>query len=308
MRRFLLYIASLLLLSFIGLEVLLQSTGWAVHSVPKAKLNDSFLLQPGAEGVFRDGGRGEIAGHFSINRQGYNSLIDYSIPDDSAIYIALIGDSYIEGLQVDVEKSIGRQLEAMFDSPVVVHEFGRSGGNVHDYLILAQRADSLGYEYTFVLMSHKDLQASEPSFIGRSDKWKPSHQHPETLLETPVYLARNLDLNPAFERLFSQGPESLWRIHSFPNESSINPAGVDALKKLPASVVILHEPNMVNERFRSSSPCTLLEVPFEGQAYSFGFDKHWNERGRWICARTIADFLVDANPYLLPIASSTSSK
>jgi hypothetical protein len=75
-------------------------------------LNNNKLLRPGAEGILVQGGRREVASHYKINQQGINSLKDYTTLDENKIDIAIIGDSYIQGLQVDVEKSIGRILEA----------------------------------------------------------------------------------------------------------------------------------------------------------------------------------------------------
>src|SRR5258705_6500747 len=55
------------------------------------------------------------AGHrarFRLNNRGWNSPRDYArLRRPGVVRIAVVGDSYVEALQVDVERSLGPELE-----------------------------------------------------------------------------------------------------------------------------------------------------------------------------------------------------
>ena len=47
----------------------------------------------------------------NINNLGFNSVKDYDFNFNNKKSVAIIGDSFVEGFQVDVNKSIGRLME-----------------------------------------------------------------------------------------------------------------------------------------------------------------------------------------------------
>ncbi|MCX5687423.1 MAG: hypothetical protein NTV71_02080 [Candidatus Omnitrophica bacterium] len=55
------------------------------------------------KGVYR---KGEIKARYNINKEGWNSNKEYVERKSSKIRIAVIGDSYVEGLTVDADKSL----------------------------------------------------------------------------------------------------------------------------------------------------------------------------------------------------------
>ena len=98
--------------------------------------------QPGDTGVYRV--RDEIAARFRINAQGWNSgHAAYQRPRTPGTKrIAVIGDSYVEALQVDYDKSFAELLEARLSAPqhpVEVYRFGIGGAPLSQYLQMLRR-------------------------------------------------------------------------------------------------------------------------------------------------------------------------
>lgn len=98
------------------------------------------IFVPNQEGFYIKGKRSEIIGKFRINNVGWNSPLNYIYekPKDK-IRIAVIGDSYIEALQVDYNKSYPYILEDLLNNKssykikFQVYTFGHSGANLFHY-------------------------------------------------------------------------------------------------------------------------------------------------------------------------------
>ncbi len=69
---------------------------------------------------------------YAINRQGWNAATDY----DSKPQIAIIGDSFVEALQVGLTENVGARLAARLG--VRVDSFGMSGAPLSEYLHMAR--------------------------------------------------------------------------------------------------------------------------------------------------------------------------
>lgn len=165
MKYFLGYCITVIVLMTFILEVVTRSLELSSDFIPEELVVGKILYKPGARGTHVKGGLREIASKYIINNQGYNSTIDYTTTDTATTYIALIGDSYIEGLHVDVENSIGRLVEKKFKDnySVQVHEYGKSGGNAHDFISIANSLVKDKYSLIFVLITDKD-PGSFPKF------------------------------------------------------------------------------------------------------------------------------------------------
>ena len=113
-------------------------------------------------GVVRRGFPCEIAAHYTINREGWNSNKEYSRERSSRHRIAVIGDSFVEGLSVNSDKTFAESLEKdlQADGPggVEVYRFGRSGAHLAQYLNMMRYAKR---EYTpdiyIILISYNDF-------------------------------------------------------------------------------------------------------------------------------------------------------
>ena len=71
-------------------------------------------------------GRPRFAWH--VNNFGFNSFYDYKIPTDREVpCVAVIGNSYVEGLYGDVDKHLAAQIQAAMGPAAEVYNLGTSG-------------------------------------------------------------------------------------------------------------------------------------------------------------------------------------
>ena len=133
MKTFLKYFFSVLFFSFLMAEVIIRIVGGVGDEV-KLEVKDGFYYnQKNTQGISVYGTFPIlIKKKYSINQEGYNSIKnDKTLSDHQTI--GLVGDSFIEGYHVDVDKSIGRLVENLCDEIAVV-EYGIGGHNIHNYI------------------------------------------------------------------------------------------------------------------------------------------------------------------------------
>ncbi len=96
-----------------------------------------------------------------INNYGYFSDFDYIPTKENEKSIAVIGDSYVEALQLTNNKSIGGLLTQVYD-PKYVYSIGWSGSPLTQYLAFAGWAeDELNPEtFVFVIISNDFYESS----------------------------------------------------------------------------------------------------------------------------------------------------
>jgi hypothetical protein len=114
---------------------------------------------------------GEHRARFRLNGRGWNNPSEYrSERREGRLRVAILGDSYVEGLQVDVEEGVGPDLESLLTAEGLraeVYTYGISGASTayaHDLLeseVLADRPDCIVY-----LFINNDVADSVP-FLGR---------------------------------------------------------------------------------------------------------------------------------------------
>jgi hypothetical protein len=92
-----------------------------------------FSMTEQLEGVFTRGLLAQQRGKWSINNEGWNSTVDFE-RSKHKLRIAIIGDSYVEALQVNVEDSITGQLRNLVSPHFDVYGFGISGASLSQYL------------------------------------------------------------------------------------------------------------------------------------------------------------------------------
>lgn len=73
-----------------------------------------------------------------VNNEGWNCPHDYLRRTSARPRIALLGDSYIEALYVDIDDHIESLLERMFDGEADVYAFGRSNWYLAQYVALSR--------------------------------------------------------------------------------------------------------------------------------------------------------------------------
>jgi hypothetical protein len=145
---------------------------WLASDVPANAFVDGVVrYAPYQQGVWRV--RNEIAAPYRINRQGWNSGIgDYAEGRRPGVErIAVVGDSFIEALQVPYDRSVGEDLAADLSaggSPVEVYRFAISGAPMSQYLQMIDRA--VGHyrpDWVVVLIVHNDFDESYKFKQGR---------------------------------------------------------------------------------------------------------------------------------------------
>jgi hypothetical protein len=145
---------------------------WPGSDVPANDFVDGVVrYAPHQEGVWRV--RDEIAAPYRINGQGWNSGIgDYAIPRRPGISrIAVVGDSYVEALQVAYDRSLGERLAAdlaAVGSAPEVYRFGISGAPMSQYLQMIEH-EVVHYrpDWVVVLIVHNDFDESYKFKTGR---------------------------------------------------------------------------------------------------------------------------------------------
>jgi hypothetical protein len=86
-----------------------------------------------AEGLATVGKFAQQRAHWRINNEGWNSPVDYAT-EKSRRRVAVIGDSYVEALQVDIEHSYPNLLASELGQAWDVYAFGVSGAPLTQYL------------------------------------------------------------------------------------------------------------------------------------------------------------------------------
>lgn len=293
MKKFIIYIISTVFAYLILLEVTTRVFDLSGHTEPEINLNNNRLLKPNSEGIWVNGGKGEIVGHYKINEQGFNSLKDYSTLDKDKLSIAIIGDSYIEGFHVDVENSIGRLLEAETQHAVEVHEYAKSGGNIVDFSLMFKQWIKNKYDYTFILVTSDDLSAKHAAFMGKGNSIPQQSVGREIYnkLSFMRYLNINHELNYKLRKVFSFSFSSPFStVHQQKSVSSkfIN---ASAIKEFDANCVILYEKGRLDTTLLSDYELPCVAIVPKYKRIDFGFDSHWNINGRKNCALTIKNYI-----------------
>ena len=126
---------------------------------------------PNQTGVYRV--RNEISAPFSINAQGWNSGTGpYRLErSDSRRRIAVIGDSYVEALQVPYDRSVAERLQAHLaqaGSAVDVYRFAISGAPLSHYVYMIEHeAVQYAPDVVVIVLVHNDFDESFRFMAGR---------------------------------------------------------------------------------------------------------------------------------------------
>jgi hypothetical protein len=149
-----------LLTSVVLLEIIFRTVLPAAQ-LPESTFDDTYRIPkflPG-EGQYTIGKFCAKAGWWHINEQGWNSPYNYII--DNRKKIAIIGDSYIEAFQVDVDKSVGPVLQTFAPEQFQVMSFGTSGAPLSQYLQLSRYiSHTFKPEIVVLNLVHNDFDES----------------------------------------------------------------------------------------------------------------------------------------------------
>ena len=279
MKKFLFHFIKSILLFLILAELLVRILGFAGHTVPNTYIDGEYRLKPNATGIWTKGTSAEIKSRYNINNQGFNSNINYSFEDTSKIYIALIGDSYIEGFHSSVDLSIGRRVEKYLpEHRIEVHEYGISGWNAWNYLKIAKEICDK-YQIVYILITDKDLTGGIPSNAKIAGK-------PSTIrkIYNLSHFLRYMNINRGITRSLQRlGPKRMVP----PTKSRKDHIPEYSLLSLyPKNCIFLYEKDKFSYH---NEKVSTIEINHLLKPTNFGKqDSHWNDKGRQNCARTIA--------------------
>ncbi|MEA2993307.1 MAG: hypothetical protein QOD40_2227 [Alphaproteobacteria bacterium] len=145
---------------------------WPASDVPYNDFAGGLVrYAPHQTGIWRI--RNEIAAPYAINAQGWNSGIgDYRLDKPAGtLRIAVVGDSYVEALQVAHDRSLGERLAAALahdGQRIEVYRFGISGAPLSQYVNMIER-EVARYrpDLIIVLVVHNDFTDSFEFVPGR---------------------------------------------------------------------------------------------------------------------------------------------
>jgi hypothetical protein len=127
-----------------------------------AFIDDVIRLQPNQTGVRRV--RDEIAAPFTINSQGWNSgRGDYRTERNAGVgRIAILGDSFVEALQVPATESLAEQLErSLAPEPWEVYRFGVAGAPLSQHLLMLEKVVApYAPDLIVIVLIHNDFLQS----------------------------------------------------------------------------------------------------------------------------------------------------
>lgn len=162
------------------------------------------IFIPSQQGIYIKGKNSEIRASFRINNDGWNSPHEYRKDKTPDVYrLAVIGDSFIEALQVDYDKSYPYLLEnglsrGKLAKKIEVYTFGHSGANLLHY---AHILDMVGKEYqpnlVIVNIVANDFLESLYDY-SRKDNW--SLKYANEFFEKPPQKVSNLGFKQMLRR------------------------------------------------------------------------------------------------------------
>jgi len=125
------------------------------------------------EGQFTSGKFAQHRAKWKINNYGWNSPIDYYRKKEiGKTRIAIIGDSFIEAFQVDVEKSYPSQLRAELGNDYEVYSFGISGAPLSQYLHISRYVNrTFNPEILIFNIVHNDFAESISQLNPEDVNW-----------------------------------------------------------------------------------------------------------------------------------------
>ena len=161
---------------------------------------------PDQTGTYIKGKNEEINANFRINVQGWNSPHDYTEAKPDEIFrIAVIGDSFVEALQVDFDDSFPYLMENYLNQKSAktafqVYSFGHSGASLAHYSkVLAFIGKKYKPDLVIIKIIHNDFMESFEGY-GRVDNWSLKDQG-GTYLEIEPRPAKRLWMKRLFRNM-----------------------------------------------------------------------------------------------------------
>lgn len=155
-------LAASALLSLVLAELVLFRVFFPGADLPIYDFSESGVVKhlPNQTGTYRI--KNEIAAPFRINQNGWNSGHERYLPGKGErLRIAVIGDSYVEALQVPYKSSLAERIEELCGGQCEAYRFGISGAPFSQYWhVLRREAVSYQPDWVVVLLVQNDFDES----------------------------------------------------------------------------------------------------------------------------------------------------
>lgn len=281
MKAFIKYIFVVFFFSFCTSEILIRLFG-AVGDDVKLQVRDGFYYnKENTKGMNVYGTFPVlIKKKFQINQSGYNSIKNYLDSIDNDQTIALIGDSFIEGYHVDVEKSIGRLIEN--NCPTInVLEYGIGGHNIHNFIESYENAKMENFKKVYFFIHLTDFLKDKP-YKSKYNKFKETYFRP---LYNASYLLKFINKN---HKPFTANKKLNTEISQLTKDKTIS-----FLNKAKNISFIYRDDNISKELDFIKDKIQI--VNHKRKPHNYGFDLHWNDNGRVnIAEHIINDLAINA--------------
>ena len=302
------------LLLFISLEVLVR-VFHLYDQYPQFIINDRNVktYAPNQEGYSVTGNRGMNFAQYHINKSGFNSYREFT-PSKYRTDVAIIGDSFIEGLHQNYNNSIGKKIERKLNNGTEVFEYGHSGYDFADqlHLISAYKEKFELIEYVFIYLKFEnDLQRN----VYEPDQyWIDSQYFLTSRIQDKVKLFNYVGNIGLFEPL-RELKTKLLSLNNKPNTHvavSVKPKAtpkdlkyIENFKKLIETygfdknkTAILLDARTTSKSFLDYCDAMQYEYIDYGHVFENSktpttliYDMHWNNHGRELIASVITNFI-----------------
>lgn len=263
---------------------------------------------PNETGYAVVGNRRQTFSEYHINESGFNSYREFK-PTKEKIEIAILGDSYIEGMHQNYYNSIGKKLENKLKG-VEVYEYGLGGYDLSDELNIINKNQE-----KFKLIDHIVIYLKYENDLNRN-LYKPNNER-IALLSSPLFRIRDqfkllsyASMIGVLDPIKNLVLEINKNTKTQSKKGQIEPTNKDLIflenfKKL-ASIYNLDKKKvsfLLNSK--TTSPLFLdycnkngyqiidFYSAFENskRATTLIYDMHWNNHGRELIATVIANYL-----------------
>lgn len=114
-----------------------------------------------AKGLYTFGKFAQERGEWSVNNFGWNSPYDYTKERTKKLRIAVIGDSFIEGLNVNNTSIYPFKLQSLLGNSAEVYAFGISGAPMSQYLNMSRYVHAVfNPDILIINIVHNDFDES----------------------------------------------------------------------------------------------------------------------------------------------------
>lgn len=313
MKKFIFKIGLYGILILLGIELLVRV--FHVYTERPERYLDGYDVEkwePNQTGLSVTGNRKQNVGKYRINQFGFNSVYDIYAPGGNQWDVALVGDSFIEGFHQDYDNSLGQKVEYYMDDHVKVWEFGYAGYDLADQLHLIEAYDSIfeKVDHTIIYMRFTDdLNRSEYQTSHRLSLNTPMNRILKEIKSVVYFKDIGLfdpitkTVGSAFSLL--RGTNTGHGPANVSDKVTVDEKRLENFKKLIRTYGYDKKKNILLLDGRLCSDDFLNYLEDNGyQTIDFSktfqasemptdliYDQHWNNHGRELLAKRIADYL-----------------